>query len=153
MGKMEDTYIFKYLQLLLYCWAGFGLPMRPSPGAWTGCCAPAQAGIKQPLPHRVKKGRTTSKTSGCVMISNQTSVLAEMGVGSVALGGPGDLAGPLSPLGPCWVWLLARCRFQPGPTTAAHGTRAGCWAEKLPSKGHKSPAPHPLTSVPASCLF
>lgn len=30
MGKMEDTYIFKYLQLLLYRWAGFGLPMHLS---------------------------------------------------------------------------------------------------------------------------
>lgn len=54
MGKMEDTYIFKYLQLLLYCWVGFGLPMRPCPGAWAGCCAPVQAGIKQSLPQRVK---------------------------------------------------------------------------------------------------
>jgi len=63
MGKMEDTYIFKYLQLLLYCWAGFGLPTRPSLCARAGRRAPKRADIRrrQPFPHQEKNKAKKNK--------------------------------------------------------------------------------------------
>lgn len=72
MGKMEDTYIFKYLQLLLYCWAAFGLPMRPC------LFEHGQAVVLQSRLisnsnsrfHIKTKKTPTSKTSGRVMISS-----------------------------------------------------------------------------------
>lgn len=153
MGKMEDTYIFKYLQLLLYCWAGLGLPMHPSLSTgrlpcsevgWyqTATAVSTSRGKKKTKPN-LKNLRSCDdftpnirvSQGGCNFIDTGRSRLSALKPQRCEkLGRHGMTCA--SRFVPAVSWLSARCRSQPWSSHClGRSARAGCSAEQLAFKG------------------
>lgn len=155
MGKMEDTYIFKYLPLLLYCWAGLGVRMCPSLWARPACCAPKR---RYQTATAVSTSRIKSNLRNLGSCDGfKLNIRTSWGGCNFTDSGRSRPSAPSPEIG--WMWMAHVPSFAPtvpglsvgaGPAAAA-APGQDAQHTNSPAKGHKSLAPHPLALH--SCLL